>query len=137
MQKILLLSIGLLLFYVNGSSQKVNTDSLLLISKISADQLKLAKLQNTSAQKMNNKEDALVKAQRSADDNNTAAGKLSDDPENKKLARNAKNKANDAKSDARKGRKEGGKLDNLNRDIDDLKTKIANEQAELNRYTRN
>ena len=49
MQKVLLLtSIGLLFLCVSVSAQKVNTDSLSLVSRISADQLKLGTLQNLS-----------------------------------------------------------------------------------------
>lgn len=135
MQKILLLtSIGLLLFCVSVSAQRVNTDSLSLVSKISADQLKLGKLQNQVEQKTKNKQDASEQAQKSANENSTAAGKLSDKPEDKKLARTANSKASDAKSDSRNARKEAGRLDKLNKDIEDLKERIAKNQVKLNKY---
>jgi hypothetical protein len=135
MQKVLLLtSIGLLFLCMSLSAQKVNTDSLSLVSKISADQLKLGKLQNQFEQKTKNKQDASAQAQKSANENSTAADKLSDDPENKKLARKANNKASDAKSDSRNARKESNSLDKLNKDIQDLKNRIANNQVKLNKY---
>jgi hypothetical protein len=135
MKRILgLITICFLFFYTTVSAQRVNTDSLALVSKISSDQLKLGKLQNTVGQTTKDKQEASMKAQKSADENTAAAGKLSDNPEDKKLARDAKNKAGDAKSDARNARKEEGRLDNLNKDIQDLKNKIASEQVKLNKY---
>ena len=134
MKKILSLAIISILLGYNASAQKANTDSLSLVAKISTDQLKLGKLQNTVDQKTNNKQGSALKAQNAAIDNAAAADQLSNDPENKKLARNASNKAGDAKSDARKARKENGKLNDLDKEIADLKVKIAGEQAKLNRY---
>jgi len=138
MKKALLLtSIGLLFLYMSVSAQKVNTDSLSLVSKISADQLKLGKLQNQLEQKTKNKQDASDQAQRSANDNSNAADKLRDEPGNKKLARKANNKAGDAKSDSRNARRESDRLDNLNKDIQVLKNRIADNQANLNKYIQN
>lgn len=133
----LLTSIGLLFLCMSISAQKVNTDSLSLVSKISADQLKLGKLQNQLEQKTKNQQDASEQAQQSANENATAADKLSDNPENKKLARKANNKAGDAKSDARNARKEAKNLDNLNKDIQDLKNRIADNQVKLNKHIQN
>jgi flagellar biosynthesis chaperone FliJ len=138
MQKVLLLaSIGLCFFCMSVSAQKVNTDSLSLASKISADQLKLGKLQNQLEQKTKNKQDASVQAQKSANENSNAADKLNDNPENKKLARKANNRAGDAKSDSRNARKESDRLDNLNKDIQDLQKRIANNQVKFNKYIQN
>jgi len=135
MKKILLLTaISLFCFFISVPAQKVNTDSLSLVSKISADQLKLGKLQNQIEQKTKNKQDASVQAQKSANENSSAADKLSDKPQDKKLARNADNKAGDAKSDSRNARKESNRLDKLNADIQDLKNKIADNQVKLDRY---
>jgi cell division protein FtsL len=132
---VLLASIGVLFLCVRTSAQKVNTDSLKLISKIGEDQLKLGKLQNTVDQKTRNKEDGAVAAQESADKNATAANRLSNDPENKKEAKQADNAAGDARSNARKARKANDQLNKVNKDIADLQSKIAREQAELSRYT--
>ena len=135
MQKVLFLtSIGLLFLCMSISAQNVNTDSLSLVSKISADQLKLGKLQNQLEQKTQNQQNASEQAQRSANENSTAADKLSDNPENRKLARKANNKASDARSDSRNARKESGSLDKLNKDIQDLKNRIANNQVKLNKH---
>jgi cell division protein FtsL len=132
---ILLASVGMLFLCVKTSAQKVNTDSLKLISKIGEDQLKLGKLQNTVDQKKRNKEDGAIAAQESADKNATAANRLSNDPENKKEAKQADNAAGDARSNARKARKADDRLNKVNKDIADLQSKIAREQAELNKYT--
>jgi len=126
---------GVLFLCVKTSAQKVNTDSLKLISKIGDDQLKLGKLQNTVDQKTRNKEDGAVAAQESADKNATAATRLSNDPENKKDAKQADNAAGDARSNARKARKADDRLNKVNKDIADLQSKIAREQAELSKYT--
>jgi hypothetical protein len=138
MQKVLLLtSIGLLFFCLSVFAQKVNTDSLSLVSKISADQLRLGKMQNQLEQKVKDKEDALEQAQKSANENSTAADKLRYNSDNKKLARKANNKAGNAKSDSRNARIQSDRLDKLNKDIQDLKNRIADNQVKLNKYIRN
>ena len=131
---ILLASIGVSFLCVKASGQQINTDSLKLITKINDDQLKLGKLQNTVDQKTKDKGEDVIAAQKSADKNATAANKLSNDPENKKDARQANNSAADAKSNARKARQAANRLDKTNKDIADLESKIAKEQAEMNRY---
>jgi len=138
---ILLASIGMSCLCVsasaqNAAAQKVNTDSLKLISKISQDQLELGKLQNTVEQKTRNKEDGAVAAQQSADKNSTAATRLSNNPQNKQDAKQADNTAGDARTSARKARKAADRLDKVNKDIADLQTRIAKEQQELSKYTR-
>jgi len=135
MKKILLFSFGLSFFGYSLSAQKLNTDSLKLIAKISEYQLKLGKLENMVDQKTTNKKDAAVTAQNSANVNANAAENLTTDPTNKKLASDADNKAIDAKNDSRKSRKEASKLDELNKNIIDLKGKISREQAKLGSYT--
>lgn len=127
-------AIAVVITCVSVSAQKINTDSLSLVSKISADQLKLAKLQNTVEEKTRDKQDYATAAQQSADKNKTAAGRLSDDPTDKKEARKADNAASDARSDSKKARKASDKLKDLNKNIAELKTKIAAEQEQLNAY---
>lgn len=140
MKKVLLLSfIGISVLYTSVIAQtpttpKINSDSLKLIAQISQDQYKLSTLQNMVDQKTKNKQDAAANAKTSANDNATAAEKLTDNPDDKKLAKNADKKAGNARSDARKSRKETQRLDNLNTEIRDLKGKIANEQAKLATY---
>jgi len=120
--------------FMSVSAQQINTDSLSLISKISANQLKLAKLQNTVEEITRDKQDHATSAQQSADKNKTAADRLSDDPTDKKVARKADNAASDARSEAKKARKASDKLKDLNKNIADLKNKIANDQEKLNAY---
>ena len=138
MQKVLLLtSIGLLFFCISTFAQKVNTDSLSLVSKISTDQLRLGKLQNQLEQKTKNKEDASAQAQKSANENSAAADKLRDNSDNKKLARKANNKAGNAKSDSRNARRESDRLDELNKDIQEVKNRISDNQVKLNKHIQN
>jgi hypothetical protein len=117
------------------SAQKINTDSLSLISRISASQLKLAKLQNTVDEKTRDKQDYATSAQQSADKNKTAADRLTDNPTDKMQARKADNAASDARSDSKKARKASDRLKDLNGKIADLKAKIAEDQVKLNAYT--
>lgn len=136
MKKVLyLFPVAMLFLCASVAAQKANIDSLKLVAQISQDQLKLAKLQNMVDQKTKNKQDAAVNAQNSAIDNADAAEKLNADPDNKKLARNANNRAGNAKSNARKSRNESAKLDDLKKNIADLKSKIAVEQAKLSVYS--
>ena len=138
MQKVLLLtSIGLLFICISSFAQKVNTDSLSLVSKISTDQLRLGKLQNQLEQKTKNKEDASAQAQKSANENSAAADKLRDNSDNKKLARKANNKAGIAKSDSRNARRESDIFDELNKDIQEVKNRIADNHVKLNKYIQN
>lgn len=129
-----LFPIGMLFICASVSAQTVNVDSLKLVAQISQDQFELGKLQNMVYQKTKNKEAAAVDAQNSASDNATAAERLNADPDNKKLASNASNTAGDAKTDARKSRKQSEKLDDLNKNIMQLKSKIAGEQYKLSIY---
>jgi uncharacterized low-complexity protein len=115
-------------------AQKANIDSLTLVAQISQDQLELGKLQNMVDQKTKNQQGAAMNAQNSANNNANAAEQLSADPTNKQLASNANTKAGEAKSDAKKSRKQSGKLDDLNKAIMDLKSKIAVEQSKLSIY---
>jgi predicted nucleic acid-binding Zn-ribbon protein len=126
--------LGLSFFRFEASAQVVNKDSLTLVSKINADKEKLAKLQSTVPQAMKEKEETAVQAQESADDNRKAASKLSNDPQNSKLARKADNEASDARSDSRKARKAADRLENLNKDIRNLAERIAKEETKLKKY---
>lgn len=112
----------------------VNKDSLSLVSKIAADKEKLAKLQATVPQAAKDKEETAVQAQESADDNRKAASRLSNDPQNSKLARKADNQAGDARNDSRKARKAADRLETLNKDIRNLTEKIAKEETKLKKY---
>jgi hypothetical protein len=130
-----LIPVAMLFLCASVTAQQVNIDSLTLIAQIGQDQLELGKLQNMVYQKTLNKEGAALKSQSSANDNADAAERLSNDPDNKKLANDASNKAGDAKSDAKNSRKQSGKLDDLNQKIMDLKTKINGEQYKLSLFS--
>jgi cell division septum initiation protein DivIVA len=127
-------AMGLSLATTTVSAQKVNTDSLKLVSAISKDQLHLGELQNKIPGKTQDKIDAAQKAQSSANDNQKIAGELSSDPQNKRLARQASRMAHQAKKDARKARSAAADLDDLNKDIAKTQKKIGNEQTKLNKY---
>jgi hypothetical protein len=130
-----LFPIGILFLCTSVRAQKANIDSLELVAQISQDQLKLGKLLNMVDQKTTNKQTAVVNAQNSASDNVRAAQNLNDDPNNKKLASDANSKAGDAKDDSKKARKESQRLDDLNKNIMELKNKIAVAQARLKIYS--
>ena len=129
---------GLALFALlhcgSASAQKVNTDSLKLASKISEDQLKLGKLQNQVEPYTKDKDDAARQAQKSASDNADIAARLSSNPQDKALARKADNSASTARSDAKKARRAASRLDDLTKEISDLKDKIAKEQSKMSKW---
>ena len=130
-----LIPAGVLFLCASVLGQKANIDSLELVAQISQDQLKLGKLQNMVDDRTRSKQAAAVDAQNSASDNVRAAEKLNDNPNNKKLASDANSKAGDAKSDAGKARKESRRLDDLNKNIMELRNKIAIAQARLKMYS--
>jgi len=135
MRKVLLLTpIALLFLCVSVCAQEVNKDSLSLVSKINADQTKLDKLQSQLEQQIKKKEDATMRAQESANENLKAANKLSDKPGNKKLARRADKKASIAKRDAKNVRKASDRVDDLQKDIQNTKQRIAVYQGRLKKY---
>ncbi len=134
MQKLfLLISCGLLIFCIPMSGQQLKKDSLSLVSEIYRNQLKLGKLLSQLEQKSNKKQDASEKAKNSANKDSTAADELSDEPDNKKLARKAKNTAHDARKDSMNAITESETLDKLHSDIQSLKHRIENNQAKLNK----
>jgi hypothetical protein len=133
-KKSCLIIVGLAVCSLTVSAQQINTDSLSHVSKISEYQLKRAKLLNTVEQTTRDKQDAASKVQNSADQNRQDASRLSNDPQNKTLARKADNAASDAKRDSRRSRKANDKLDELNKQIVKLDTEIAKEQSKLDVY---
>ena len=93
----------------------------------------MLKLQNSVAGMEKEKKESAIQAQESADENQKAAGKLSGDPQDKKLARRANSKAGDAKSDAHRARVAAEDLDDLFKDITRLQEKIDKEQKKLDK----
>src|ERR1700742_4872595 len=134
-KKNVLIIVGLAVCSLTVNAQQINTDSLSHVSKISKYQLKRAKLQNQVPQTTRDKQDAATKVQNSADLSSRDANRLSDDPQNKTLARKADNAASDARSDSKKARKANEKLDDLNKQIAKLDAQIASEQSKLDVYT--
>jgi hypothetical protein len=131
---LLLVVLALLSFSLAASAQMVNKDSLSLVSKINSDKEKLVKMQNSVAEKTKEKLQTAEQAQESADDNRKAANKLSNDPQDKKLARKADHGASDARSDAKSARKATDRLEKLNMDIRDLTERIAKNETKLSKY---
>jgi cell division septum initiation protein DivIVA len=115
-------------------AQMVNKDSLSLVSKIQSDREKLTKLQNSVPDAEKQKKETAEQAQESADDNRKAANKLSNDPQDRKLARRADSEAGDARSDAKRARKAADNLEELNKNIRNLTERIAKNQTRLNKY---
>ncbi len=135
MQKKSLFTAGLVAISITVTAQKINTDSLSIVSRISDYQLKRAKLQNMVKQTTWDKQDAATKVQTSADKNSQDANRLNSDPQNMQLAKNADNSASDARKDSRNARNANKKLENLNKQIAGLDTKISEQQQKLLAYT--
>lgn len=137
----LLLSVSLLFFSFSSKSQVVSKDSINLLNQrkdilelektVNDQKLKLAALENSIAAKQKNKEAAQNEAQKSADENAEIASKLSSNPDDRKLARQAKKAAKSAKRDAKKLRIALGDFDDLQKDIDSLKKKLSDNEQKL------
>ncbi|HEV2353587.1 MAG TPA: hypothetical protein VGR89_05055 [Puia sp.] len=103
-------------------------------ARIGEDSAKLARLMAMVPQYEKDKQNAADQAQQSADANKSAADKLSNDPQDKKLAKKADKAASLARSDARKAREASDKLDDLNKEIKKLTRELEKEQAKLQKY---
>lgn len=123
------------IFYSFSGFAQVNTDSLAIVAKISEYQLQLGKLQNMIPKKTNEKQNDSLLAQQSANANSTAANSLSANPQDKNDAKQASNAASTAKGDSKKARKASDKLDDLNKNIQDLQNKITIEESKLIKFT--
>lgn len=108
-----------------------------LRARISEDSAKLVKLKGMVPDFEKQEKTTADNAQQSADANRTAADKLSNDPENKKLARKADDAASQARSDAKKARIAVAKLDDLNKDIKTLTRELGKQQTKLDKYQQN
>src|ERR1700722_16966851 len=116
-----LFSIGSIFFALASSAQNNDQNEKQIIklqAKISEDSAKLVKFNSLIPDFEKQKKQTAGQAQQSADDNKTAAERLSNDPQDKKLARKADNAASDARSDAKKARAAADRLESLNKDID-------------------
>jgi chromosome segregation ATPase len=113
------------------SSLKQRKQSLQLKSKINEQKLQLAKLENNIDKKRREMESTAAEAQKAADENAEAATRLSNNPQDKKMARRTEKAADYAKKSARRARIAADNLANLLKDIESLKSKIADEEAKL------
>jgi hypothetical protein len=77
------------------------------------------------------KAETAEQAQKSADDNRKAANKLSNDPQDRKLARRADRSASDARDDAKKARIAADDLEDLYKDIRKLTERIEKEEKKI------
>jgi hypothetical protein len=105
-----------------------------LQAKISEDSAKLVKFNSLLTDYEKQKKETAEQAQQSADDNKRAAEKLSNDPQDRKLARKADNAASDARSDAKKARLAAVKLNDLNQDIKKLTKQLEYQRDKLDKY---
>jgi len=136
----MIVALGLLLS-VQLSAQVVSKDSISTLNeqkhalKIGKDlneqKIKLTKLENQLAVKTRLVDKTAEQAQISADKNGTAANRLTEDAQDKKKASRANNSARHAQHDAKKARKAYDDLENLNKDIESLKSKIADDEIKL------
>jgi hypothetical protein len=129
------LSIPLFSLWHLAVAQASNKDSISLVNKITHDKEKLSKLEAQVPDLVKQKEETAAKAQESADANRKAANKLSNDPQDKRLARRADNMAGDARSDAKKARGAESSLNKTNREISNLKERIEKEQEKLRKFS--
>jgi len=136
-----LIAISLLFVSLSSKSQVVSKDSIKVLNQkkdileleklVNTQKLKLASLENSMESKRRDMESARKEAQKSADDNAEIAAKLSSDPDDRKLARKAKRAAKNAKKDARQSRQETDDFEDLQRNIDTIKKKLADNEQKL------
>lgn len=138
--KWIIVTLGLLLS-VQLYAQVVSKDSIstlneqkhaLRIGKDLNDQkIKLTKLENELTIKTRLVDKTAEQAQISADKNGVAADRLTEDAQDKKKASRANNAARHAQRDAKRARKAYDDFENLNKDIEYLKSKIADDEIKL------
>jgi hypothetical protein len=135
LQKLFL--VGSIFFALASSAQNNDQNEKQIIklqAKVSEDSAKLVKFNSLMPDFEKQKRQTADQAQQSANDNKTAAERLSNDPQDRKLARKADNAASDARSDAKKARVAADKLDDLNQDIKKLTKQLEKERDELYQY---
>lgn len=130
-----------LLISIQLSAQEVSKDSIstlkqqkqaLQISKdLNERKIKLAKLENEMTAKSQLVDKTAEQAQVSADNNGTAADRLTNDAQDKKKASRASDAAGHAQRDAKKARKAADSLESLTKEIESLKTAIADDERKL------
>lgn len=140
--KLITLAITFFTVVTNLSAQVVSKDSINVLKnekeqleiakKINENKLKLAKLENELESKSSDMYRKREEAEKAAAENQNAANDLAADPQDSKKAKAAKRAGNRAESSAKKANKAAEKLDDLNKDIEELKKKIADDEQKLN-----
>lgn len=92
---------------------------------------KLIQLEAELVEKANSNERAIEQAQESADRNRQAAVKLSNDANDRKKAKAAEKRSDDARRDAKKARRAFNNLKEIESDIKRLKKSIAEDEKAL------
>ncbi|MDQ6480562.1 hypothetical protein [Dyadobacter sp. LHD-138] len=133
--------IGFLFMPIASYSQVVSKDSINVLyarkemlgigKKLNECRLELARLENQLQEKTAQVNQTAETAQRSADENKEAAIALEKDSQDRKLARQAKRAARKAHRDAKKARKAEKRHKDLTGDIESLKNKVAEYEAQL------
>src|SRR5664279_3514065 len=134
-------------FSVSAHTQTVSRDSIMTLKqqkevisiskRVNDNKLKLAKLENMVEKQTLDAENTSAAAQQSAANNSVAAGKLTDDAQDKKLAKDADNTAGEARHNAKQARKAASRLEDLKKDILTLKSKIAADESKLTSMSAN
>lgn len=140
--KLITLAMTFFIFSTNLSAQVVSKDSMNVLKnekeqleiakKINENKLKLAKLENELESKSSDMYRKREEAEKAAAENQNAANELAADPQDNKKAKAAKRAGNRAESSAKKANKAADKLNDLNKDIEELKKKIADDEQKLN-----
>jgi hypothetical protein len=110
---------------------KQQKEALVISKRVNDNKLKLVKLENMTGKAMDNAVNTSAEAQKSADINGRAADKLTGDAQDKKLAMEAGKSANNAKHDAKQARKAASKLEDVKKEITDLRSKISADESKL------
>jgi len=136
-----LLAATILVLFSVGAFAQVTSDSLNTLkqqkqslevsARINDRKIQLAKLENSLDKKSREVESTALDAQKAADENTKAAGKLSGDPQDKTLAKKARKAANAAERSAKKARNASDDLAGLKKDIESMKNKIAEDESKL------
>ncbi len=139
--KLFLLSISITLVSYTTFGQTISQDSIKLLKtqkaaielsrEINQNKLKLSELENRLNREISEKENAADNVQRHADDNEELAEKLSDDPNDKRLARKSHKKARKAKSASKQSRRAAKDVEDIRDRIESLRKRIAKDEAKL------
>jgi len=139
--KLLISSFGILLTGTAALAQVVSKDSIQMLEKqkdaielsksVNDKKTQLAKLQNDLEKKNKEAQDAAIKAEQSAKENQAAASRLSSNAQDKKLANQAKSSARRAERDAKAARKAADNQKSMQEDIAKLQSEISEEESKI------